>query len=103
MSYHGDRSYSPSSTAVMTEVIVPSQLSCQEWLGSLHSRDDRGDTTFPPILPGVVGFYDYCQRHSDLAGAGLIVKMLNDIYTAFDVLTDLDRNPDVYKVCLRIC
>lgn len=47
---------------------------------------------------GVVGFSDYCQRHSDLAGASLIVKMLNAIYTAFDVLTDTDRNPEVYKV-----
>ncbi|KAF2360651.1 Adenylyl cyclase class-3/4/guanylyl cyclase [Trinorchestia longiramus] len=50
------------------------------------------------LFSGVVGFSDYCQRHSDLAGASLIVKMLNDIYTAFDVLTDPSRNPNVYKV-----
>ena len=50
---------------------------------------------------GVVGFSDYCKRHSDLAGAAKIVKMLNDLYTAFDVLTDPDRNPDVYKASLR--
>ncbi|CAG4937878.1 unnamed protein product [Parnassius apollo] len=27
-----------------------------------------------------------------------IVRILNDLYTAFDVLTDAKKNPNVYKV-----
>ncbi|XP_037794163.1 guanylate cyclase soluble subunit beta-1-like [Penaeus monodon] len=46
----------------------------------------------------IVGFSDYCSRHTDIAGASKIVKMLNDLYTAFDCLTDEKKNPNVYKV-----
>ncbi|XP_022663636.1 guanylate cyclase soluble subunit beta-1-like isoform X2 [Varroa destructor] len=49
------------------------------------------------LFSGVVGFIDYCQRHSDSHGAMKIVKLLNDIYTSFDILTDPRTNPDVYK------
>lgn len=54
------------------------------------------------LFSGVVGFIDYCQRHSDSHGAMKIVKLLNDIYTSFDILTDPRTNPDVYKVTKNI-
>ncbi|XP_064482202.1 guanylate cyclase soluble subunit beta-1-like isoform X2 [Ornithodoros turicata] len=50
------------------------------------------------LFSGIVGFSAYCARHSDSKGAMKIVKLLNDIYTTFDVLTDPKKNPDVYKV-----
>lgn len=50
------------------------------------------------LFSGVVGFMDYCKRNADSQGAMKIVKLLNDIYTTFDVLTDPRTNPDVYKV-----
>lgn len=50
------------------------------------------------LFSGIVGFANYCARNIDHKGAMKIVKMLNDLYTAFDVLTDPKRNPDVYKV-----
>ncbi|XP_063866036.1 guanylate cyclase soluble subunit beta-1-like isoform X1 [Scylla paramamosain] len=50
------------------------------------------------LFSGIVGFTDYCSRHTDIAGASKIVRMLNDLYTAFDVLTDEVKNPNVYKV-----
>lgn len=49
------------------------------------------------MITGIVGFTDYCSRHTDIAGASKIVRMLNDLYTAFDVLTDEVKNPNVYK------
>ncbi|XP_071525071.1 guanylate cyclase soluble subunit beta-1 isoform X2 [Panulirus ornatus] len=50
------------------------------------------------LFSGIVGFTEYCSRHTDIAGASKIVKMLNDLYTTFDVLTDEVKNPNVYKV-----
>lgn len=50
------------------------------------------------LFSGIVGFANYCARHTDHMGAMKIVRMLNDLYTAFDVLTDPKRNPNVYKV-----
>lgn len=50
------------------------------------------------LFSGIVGFSAYCARHSDSKGAMKIVKLLNDIYTTFDVLTDPKKNPNVYKV-----
>ncbi|OQR70811.1 guanylate cyclase soluble subunit beta-1-like [Tropilaelaps mercedesae] len=50
------------------------------------------------LFSGVVGFTDYCRRHADSHGAMKIVKLLNDIYTSFDILTDPRTNPNVYKV-----
>lgn len=50
------------------------------------------------LFSGIVGFTEYCSRHTDIAGASKIVRMLNDLYTAFDVLTDEVKNPNVYKV-----
>ncbi|KAK3862993.1 hypothetical protein Pcinc_031197 [Petrolisthes cinctipes] len=50
------------------------------------------------LFSGIVGFTNYCSRHTDLAGASKIVKMLNELYTACDVLTDEVKNPNVYKV-----
>uniref|UniRef100_T1ITQ6 Guanylate cyclase soluble subunit beta-1 n=1 Tax=Strigamia maritima TaxID=126957 RepID=T1ITQ6_STRMM len=49
-------------------------------------------------IHGVVGFSDYCARNSDAQGAMKIVQLLNNIYTTFDVLTDPEKNPNVYKV-----
>ncbi|XP_075545758.1 guanylate cyclase soluble subunit beta-1-like isoform X1 [Dermacentor variabilis] len=50
------------------------------------------------LFSGIVGFSAYCAQHSDSKGAMKIVKLLNDIYTTFDVLTDPKKNPNVYKV-----
>lgn len=49
------------------------------------------------LFSGIVGFSAYCAQHSDSKGAMKIVKLLNDIYTTFDVLTDPKKNPNVYK------
>lgn len=50
------------------------------------------------LFSGVVGFNDYCAKNSDSTGAMKIVKLLNNLYTTFDVLTDPVKNPNVYKV-----
>ncbi|XP_014243473.1 guanylate cyclase soluble subunit beta-1 [Cimex lectularius] len=50
------------------------------------------------LFSGIVGFSDYCAAHTDSQGAMKIVQLLNSLYTAFDVLTDPKRNPNVYKV-----
>lgn len=54
------------------------------------------------LFSGIVGFSDYCAGHADSKGAMKIVRMLNQLYTAFDVLTDPKKNPNVYKVCIII-
>nr|CAD7403925.1 unnamed protein product [Timema poppensis] len=50
------------------------------------------------LFSGIVGFSDYCAANTDSRGAMKIVRMLNQLYTAFDVLTDPKKNPNVYKV-----
>lgn len=50
------------------------------------------------LFSGVVGFNDYCAKNADSNGAMKIVKLLNNLYTTFDVLTDPKKNPNVYKV-----
>ncbi|GFR10002.1 guanylate cyclase soluble subunit beta-1 [Trichonephila clavata] len=50
------------------------------------------------LFSGIVGFSQYCAKNSDTLGARKIVKLLNNIYTTFDVLTDPKKNPNVYKV-----
>lgn len=50
------------------------------------------------LFSGIVGFSDYCAGHADSKGAMKIVRMLNQLYTAFDVLTDPKKNQNVYKV-----
>ncbi|KAH9421795.1 Guanylate cyclase soluble subunit beta-1 [Dermatophagoides pteronyssinus] len=50
------------------------------------------------LFSGIVGFNDYCAKNADSKGAMKIVKLLNNLYTTFDVLTDPKKNPDVYKV-----
>ncbi|KAJ8895148.1 hypothetical protein PR048_000473 [Dryococelus australis] len=50
------------------------------------------------LFSGIVGFSDYCAANTDPRGAMRIVRMLNQLYTAFDVLTDPRKNPNVYKV-----
>lgn len=50
------------------------------------------------LFSGIVGFANYCARNTDHKGAMKIVRMLNDLYTTFDALTDQKRNPNVYKV-----
>lgn len=50
------------------------------------------------LFSGIVGFSNYCASNADSEGAMKIVHLLNTIYTAFDVLTDPKRNPNVYKV-----
>ncbi|GAB6026008.1 Guanylate cyclase soluble subunit beta-1, variant 2 [Chamberlinius hualienensis] len=50
------------------------------------------------LFSGIVGFPDYCARNSDVKGAMKIVRLLNDLYTTLDVLTNSPTNPNVYKV-----
>ncbi|KAJ8676635.1 hypothetical protein QAD02_012422, partial [Eretmocerus hayati] len=50
------------------------------------------------LFSGIVGFSAYCAAHTDSNGAMKIVNMLNQLYIAFDVLTDPMKNPNVYKV-----
>ncbi|PSN51153.1 Guanylate cyclase soluble subunit beta-1 [Blattella germanica] len=50
------------------------------------------------LFSGIVGFTKYCATNTDSKGAMKIVRMLNQLYTAFDVLTDPKKNPNVYKV-----
>lgn len=54
------------------------------------------------LFSGIVGFSDYCAANTDAASAMKIVQMLNQLYTAFDVLTDPKQNPNVYKVSTRL-
>lgn len=53
------------------------------------------------LFSGIVGFSTYCANNTDSKGAMKIVQMLNQVYTAFDVLTDPVKNPNVYKVMLK--
>lgn len=48
------------------------------------------------LFSGIVGFGDFCAKHSDSKGATEIVRLLNIAYTKFDDL--LKTNPNVYKV-----
>ena len=41
---------------------------------------------------------DLCARNSSSNGVMKIVRMLNELYTTFDVLTDSRKNPNIYKV-----
>ncbi|XP_065365039.1 guanylate cyclase soluble subunit beta-1 [Calliphora vicina] len=50
------------------------------------------------MFSGIVGFGQYCAENTDPEGAMKIVKMLNELYTVFDALTDSKRNPNIYKV-----
>lgn len=50
------------------------------------------------MFSGIVGFSQYCAENTDPDGAMKIVKMLNELYTLFDALTDSKRNPNIYKV-----
>lgn len=50
------------------------------------------------MFSGIVGFGQYCAANTDPEGAMKIVKMLNELYTVFDALTDSKRNLNVYKV-----
>ncbi|XP_075909667.1 guanylate cyclase soluble subunit beta-1 isoform X1 [Petromyzon marinus] len=50
------------------------------------------------LFSGIVGFQEVCSHHATATGAMVIVRLLNDLYTRFDCLTDPRRNPHVYKV-----
>jgi len=50
------------------------------------------------MFSGILGFGQYCAAHTDAEGAMKIVKMLNELYTIFDALTDTKRNCNIYKV-----
>lgn len=54
------------------------------------------------MFSGIVGFGQYCAANTDPEGAMKIVKMLNELYTVFDALTDSKRNLNVYKVSINI-
>ena len=43
-------------------------------------------------------YSDLCARNSSSNGVMKIVRMLNELYTTFDVLTDSRKNPNIYKV-----
>jgi guanylate cyclase soluble subunit beta len=48
------------------------------------------------LFSGIVGFSQYCSENTSTEGAMKIVKMLNELYTIFDSLTD--SNSNIYKV-----
>ncbi|KAL7028069.1 hypothetical protein ACKWTF_005710 [Chironomus riparius] len=48
------------------------------------------------LFSGIVGFSQYCAANTSTEGAMKIVKMLNELYTTFDSLTD--SNSNIYKV-----
>ncbi|XP_046394572.1 guanylate cyclase soluble subunit beta-1 [Ischnura elegans] len=52
------------------------------------------------LFSGIVGFGKLCAESDASHGSGAmkIVRMLNELYTTFDVLTDPKKNPNVYKV-----
>lgn len=50
------------------------------------------------MFSGIVGFSQYCALNTSAEGAMKIVKMLNELYTIFDSLTDSKSNSNVYKV-----
>ncbi len=45
-----------------------------------------------------ISISDLCARNSDASGVMKVVRMLNVLYTTFDVLTDPRKNPNIYKV-----
>nr|CAH7729711.1 unnamed protein product [Callosobruchus chinensis] len=50
------------------------------------------------LFSGIVGFSEYCSKNADSKGVMKIVRMLNELYTKFDDLTDPKVNPNIYKV-----
>jgi guanylate cyclase soluble subunit beta len=50
------------------------------------------------LFSGIVGLSDYCATNTDSRGAMKIVRLVNQLCTACDVLTDPKKNPNVYKV-----
>lgn len=96
------RSFSPDFTRVVRFRLLYSVLPISVATELRHERP------VPPkrfecvtlLFSGIVGFSDYCAGHADSKGAMKIVRMLNQLYTAFDVLTDPKKNPNVYKVHL---
>lgn len=50
------------------------------------------------IFYGYLFISDICARNSDANGVMKVVRMLNALYTTFDVLTDQRKNPNIYKV-----
>ncbi|XP_012946641.1 guanylate cyclase soluble subunit beta-1 [Aplysia californica] len=50
------------------------------------------------LFSGIVGFSQYCARHSDTEGAMKIVELLNIVYTRFDEMLDPTKNPNIFKV-----
>lgn len=51
------------------------------------------------LFSGIVGFSQYCSANTSTEGAMKIVKMLNELYTTFDSLTD--SNSNIYKVNIQ--
>ncbi|KAJ8979492.1 hypothetical protein NQ317_000368, partial [Molorchus minor] len=49
------------------------------------------------LFSGIVGFSTYCTTNADSRGAMKIVKMLNELYTKFDDLTDSEVYYNIYK------
>lgn len=54
------------------------------------------------LFSGIVGFSALCAANTDAIGVMKIVKMLNELYTYFDTLTDPKRNPNIYKVNMKV-
>lgn len=52
----------------------------------------------PFLSSGIVGFSQFCAKHSDPEGAMRIVELLNTVYIRFDALLDPVKNPNVFKV-----
>lgn len=61
--------------------------------------NQSGSTTISWMQMSVsIWISDLCARNSDASGVMKVVRMLNVLYTTFDVLTDPRKNPNIYKV-----
>ncbi|GFR74127.1 guanylate cyclase soluble subunit beta-1 [Elysia marginata] len=50
------------------------------------------------LFSGIVGFSQFCAKHSDTEGAMRIVELLNIVYTRFDEMLEPGKNPNIFKV-----
>ena len=86
----------------MTDVLLYSVLPKTVANELRHQRPvaPKRYVTVTLLFSGIVGFSQYCAANTSTEGAMKIVKMLNELYTTFDSLTD--SNPNIYKVNMML-
>lgn len=75
-------------------------------LPAIVANELRASRPVPPkkyrtvtvLFSGIVGFSDFCVRHSDQEGALKIVTFLNDTCSKIDELIAAEKNANLYKV-----